>query len=1039
MMDPCVLAIQEPGETAVEPEEDRNKEEQESMTATSRTQSGRANDLMSSHATTILRQSQIHRYMTSPSARQKQIKQKDCRFCEAYLPPSCLIEHLKKETHKSCRILYLKIYRVSCLQSLVSKLFSCEMCFEQKRINFQTHLEKNKQCLMKFQLKFGLEDIKKIDAKVKAVKRRTFPSRSSVVLKSKYETMRDSKSLSASLNEYRENVALGNFKLCIQCHSNYREFGAKEVKQDDELFERFNLDSQENKILRRFETFFICNSCLKLEECIEDDEEANSSLGVFAKNDDVTFFPPRDEINDPCMAVSQKNVKLWFPNTFEAVEHLETTKLQKNKCLVNLYKTQAVENSTISDLYKLECQKYQKRMEAELLFCGIINHQTNTVDNLRRISTCAKISCSKDWYAANASRMKERQEQFGSIHATLKIDLENESPDVIATALLQLDVPVTLEKKGLANGELEITYMLHHDHESDTNCSTDCKVKSNIEDYVNDSGFRIEDAFNSFTGTYVSSCHQKLVSFAKSILQAPGSGLYSHDYQLHLSFDKDGMASIVGSFWPDALNSINDNIAKNEGDIVDEEELLQFVDQNICCTGNPTLLLSKFGLSENESMNLSELVLAKQFHNECEEVEECEICSCLPLPSMESLLKHKCCEDNYTASTELLNLIRRNLKLLTVEEKKGTRTLTFFEELWIRVGAKVRLNDEVLTFEIANEDIEIKFEIDCLLKKYLEKYEDSIRVGVYQYALSCCGDVTGDFIVMQRLWLIDCHIIPFNPLHLKANKTTSSIKIVNDTNLFKKNFLPKIEVEEHDERMDPRVPLSHHLISLAEAIAITDPQIKMVESSSKEQFVNAKENRGVMLKKVKNQEEDVYEGAGSADKYKLLADPISRHFNRQNTSDGLLLSETSAWYDYAGEEKSRELRDTFKNGEIPISDEPSVCSKTNLPEYILCTNGDVLLKRKKRKVIIVPIPKTERDFKYSKSLLFLPIRSESELNGTGCEDRFKEVDGDQGALIVELNERKMFPKRILKMTRVDQLDELLDALSEISDEENMDE
>ena len=35
--------------------------------------------------------------------------------------------------------------------------------------------------------------------------------------------------------------------------------------------------------------------------------------------------------------------------------------------------------------------------------------------------------------------------------------------------------------------------------------------------------------------------------------------------------------------------------------------------------------------------------------------------------------------------------------------------------------------------------------------------------------------------------------------------------------------------------------------------------------------------------------------------------------------------------------------------------------------------------------------------------------------------------------------RKMFPKRILKMTRVDQLDELLDALSEISDEENMDE
>ena len=125
--------------------------------------------------------------------------------------------------------------------------------------------------------------------------------------------------------------------------------------------------------------------------------------------------------------------------------------------------------------------------------------------------------------------------------------------------------------------------------------------------------------------------------------------------------------------------------------------------------------------------------------------------------------------------------------------------------------------------------------------------------------------------------------------------------------------------------------------------------------------------------------------------------------------------------------------ETYKNCEVPISDTPSVCSNKNLPQFILCTNGDVLIKRRKRKVLSVPIPKSVREFRYSKSLLFLPIRSELELNGMGCDDRFMEVDRDQQALKVEINERKMFQKRIIKLTRVDQLDALLEALDELSD------
>ena len=1041
MDDSYEIALQETAEIGYDLEDDTDDEEEEQMAVEISTQSARVDGATSCH-TNILSHcshSPLRSYISSSSARQKQIKKTDCKFCDVNIPPSCLIDHLKKETSKKCKFLYLKTYRVSSLQSLVSKLFSCEMCFEQKRLNFKRHLEKNPQCLKKFQMKFGLKDVKKIDEKVKADIRKTFPSRSSDVRKSKYETIRDSKTLFNSLNEYRDNVSLGNYKLCIKCRANYRDFGAKEVIKDDELFERFNLSSEENKFLRRFETFFICNSCIKDEDSTDDEEEAKSSLGDFAENEDVVFFPPKDPINDSCLPVDQKNVKVWFPNTFEGVEQLGALKTKKKKCLRNIYKTQAVENSTISDLYKLECEKYQKVKEGAI-FSGTINVQNNTVSNIQKVVNCNKICSSKDWFKRNAASMKERQEQFGCIHAFVKIDLETNSDDVIATALIQRDIPVTMEKTCLANGEVEISYRVHVDHKSNINCSSECTNKSDIQDYTDDTGFHIEEASNAFTGTYVSSCHQKLVSFARSIIQAPASGLFSQEFQLHLSFDKDGKGSIIGCFWPDALSSINDNIAENNGNIVDEEEILKFVEQNIICTADERLLRTKLGISEEEASELSELVV-KQVHVECENVQACEICSSLPLPSMETLLKQKCSEDNYRSSTELLNLVKQNMTCLSMVEKKGIKTWTFLEDLWKRVGGEAKIEDEVLTFTIANGDKEMKFETDGLLYKYLAKYEESIQTGVYHYALSCCRDFRGDLIVMQRLWIIDCHILPFNPLHLKSNKTTSILKIVNNTNLFEANFLPKIEVQHLDERMNRCLPLTHRLVSLAEAIAISDPKIKMVQTSSKEQFVNAKEKRDVLLKKVKNKEEGNYRDVGSGDMFNLVNDPISRHFNRQNTSDGLTLIENVAWYDYAGEEKSRELTETYKNIEIPLSDQPSICSKSNLPEFILCTNGDVLYKRKRRKIIIVPDHKSEREFVYAKSLLFLPIRSESELDGTGCEDRFKEVNREEQALQVELNERKMFPKRIMEMTKVDQLDDLLealDALSESSDDANID-
>ena len=973
-------------------------------------------------------QSPVKRYMTSSTARRKQMKHTDCKFCDFNIPASSLFDHLRRQRHKKCLFLYLKMHQVNTLEGLIAKLFSCEMCCNQERINFEKHLKKNKRCLEKYKLKFQEEDIRKIHEKVKALKRKTFPSRSSNYCKS----------LSESLNEYRENVAFGNFKLCVQCNANFREYGAREVKENEELFERFKLSSQEKRNLRRFEAYYLCNACAKSEKVTNNDEESKSILAHYEEHHDVTFFPPKVALSEPGKPVNQINVKIWYPFSIDAVE--KSPNCGKTKCMSDMYKTRAIDTSDISALYQHELKKYENAKEREELYTGLIrDFETKKVDNIRKVSSCSKIAGSKDWFEVQISRMKERQEQLGFIHATIKINLPKESPDIVATALVQTGIPVTIEKRGLGNGELQLSYRIHLDHKSDTNCSSDCKTKMSLEEYITHTEFHIEDGSNAYTGTYVSSCHQKIISFARSIIQAPASGLCSQDYQLFLSFDDKGMASIVGCIWPDELNEINENIAKNNGEIADyEEELVRFIDQNISCTGDPRALRSRFHLSESEADDLSQLVLAKQLHNICDEVENCKFCSCPPLPSMETLVMQKCTDKNFEASKVLLSKIRSKLRSQSLEERKCTKSWNFLQDFWTNVDGEISENKKLLTLTFESEEDEIQFEIDGVLTKFLGKYNDSPKTGVYQYALSCVGNLDGSSIVFQRLWIVDSSILPFNPLHLKANRSTSVINIVNDNKLSRQFFNPRGGLKTPNEIIEPRIQFSHRLISLSEAIALSDPNIKIVQASTKEQYVNTKENRGVLLRKAKDDKQSHFKDVVNSDQFELLGDPISRHFNRVNTSDGLLLVETCAWYDYVGDEKSRELSETYKNCEIPKSEEPSVCSNGYLPEYILCKNGDVLKKRKKKKVIILPTTNTEREKMYSKSLLFLPIQTELELQGPACRDRFQEVNRDEQALIVELNERKMFPKKIFELTKVDLLDDLLEALDEVCEDEQSD-
>ena len=125
----------------------------------------------------------------------------------------------------------------------------------------------------------------------------------------------------------------------------------------------------------------------------------------------------------------------------------------------------------------------------------------------------------------------------------------------------------------------------------------------------------------------------------------------------------------MGSIWPDALSTINAEISLNEGNIVAEEELIRFVETNMASTANPMLLRSSFGLSDDDSEALGEQVLKYQ-------ISDCgnDPCSALFLPSLQTMVKQPCSESNLEASRIFLDIMRKRLNDLTMDEKKTVRT-----------------------------------------------------------------------------------------------------------------------------------------------------------------------------------------------------------------------------------------------------------------------------------------------------------------------------------------------------------------------------
>ena len=122
---------------------------------------------------------------------------------------------------------------------------------------------------------------------------------------------------------------------------------------------------------------------------------------------------------------------------------------------------------------------------------------------------------------------------------------------------------------------------------------------------------------------------------------------------------------------------------------------------------------------------------------------------------------------------------------------------------------------------------------------------------------------------------------------------------------------------------------------------------------------------------------------------------------RVNGKD-LVLAETCMWFDSLSKEDSLKFKKIYVDGnvEVPLSEVKCVQSSEFIPEFLVLGDGEIMKKRKERKILAYPSKhKTLYDAMYTRLLLFYPFQSEEELLLSDLADIYRKTNSENEVLV----------------------------------------
>ena len=968
----------------------------------------------------LTRGGSVTKYMRSGSARRRQVKEKNCIFCDYDIEGDELDEHLKLS--ERCRILYSRKLRVKMtdkVDPIMTRLYSCINCHLTRRIILSKHLNQNRSCLVKYRERFKLNDVVDICKKVSELKRVSILSRQKLsrsletAKKAKEQVAKNlTKTVVSSLNEYRASVELANYRFCDICSSNFNDSSARMIKPDEEIFEDL-IESKQK--LRRFGNFWICNSCSdesngRKVSNVEPSVELNH---VVRNNNVITFFPWKSKTEESKI-IHEMEIRVFFPKTYSALDGFEKAEQLKSQrqMISRMFEARSLDELDISAMWENEMKKYRDVEKCATRYTGVIKDGSKKLTNVQKVVDDSAIAGSSNWFYRQLTAMGFRIDQFGPLCFLVKIEVPKINIETLATSMITEGFVVTIEKLGLASGEFTIKYILHLDHMSDTDCAENCGNKIDLKEYCESGEFDLASLGNKHLSTYVSSVHQKLNSFVKSIVKSPNCELFSTNYHFMITFDVSGNASFVGLIWPVKLDEVNVEVASKE-EISDEKMLTSFIDGAISASSDARVLRSTFKISEMEAEDLVQKARDHQIHL-CSSAE-CQRCRNPEVPSLVTLLK-MCPDSNENLKTakRMKLFFLEELRNLSVEHKQGLSSFDWLESIWDRDNVSGDISEDLKYLRMRMDDEEYEFVLDERLSSLLEEFDPFL--AVYHYSIACCDHEEQFNVALKRLRLLDCFTVPYNNIYLKAANSSVFVMPVRGSEAWERMISSSKESEDPEDTevdMASSVIWTHRKISLAEAISLFDTRKKRIVTSTSTEFVNARQQRRVVFKKLNEANNESFKIDKTNDHFELVKTNISRHFHRVN-GKSLLLAEFCSWYDFVGCQKSEELSKIYQEAgcDVPSSTVECVSSPSDethyLPEYLLLTNGDVMKKRPRQKVLTYPrFPKCSYEHSYSNLLLFYPLGSEEDLLSGNIRDLLSQTNDDDEN-VVEVNQRYVY-------------------------------
>ena len=835
------------------------------------------------------------------------------------------------------------------------------------------------------------------------------------------------------INDYKAKTAYSNIIKCCVCKCNILETLSEEVDNSDN--ER-NL----NLVDRRFEKFHKCRSTCQtvnedeniqappapleirsishldkmmfypvlnncelasyLPENEENEEEDNSENGdddnpaldaLLELLDDEDSQPP---VNDQ-MVEDVKSFTVFSPNSSKVKTVIRKKFDVKTDLLKIIYSGSEFHQDSISFLYASQANKYLSNVN---YFNGTIANQDQRYIQVEAYDNDLHIRGSSRYNSKIYDELHFRMAQLGQVCLKLSIHLSQENEVTLASALMQQNKVVTVTLVGDQTNELQRSYYVHN-HSSDTNCQNDCD-KVSLHDYLQTDDSTKNHLKNKFVPTFLLTASKKMEEIV-NLVKYPSSPLYSEDYFFQLVFHLNGNITIQGFLWPVSFKAFNTTIADNsftgEVNIEVENKFLKELEETVLTTSDKERLSEKLKLSPEKLDELSSKVEKYQIHID----PTCRNCPPLELPCLETLVSRELqtLENSYSVR-RFLDILLSFLRRLS---NFGKNSLSVIE--WLDHIEEERVEDLVIDEEkisVKIEDEVLDFKKDDYLLSLLNKWKDeNTIVPLYQYCVSQ-SKFGYQSVLLKRSFVRDSFTHPFSDVILRAENSTQTLEpIFGSMDLSNK-------VECYGGHSTHYMS-NHQEISLAEFISLMDQRKFRVISSRPVQYVHTLPQTKLLFMRSNAQTETSYSVENDPRTlYEMIETVVTRYFKRINARK-ICLSELCIWYEVLPAEKSAEIFQAYSN-KIQLVEESEIETLNGtdmLPQYILCTNSDVFVKRKKSKIMKHPtVEYLSSEYKFMKVLLFLPHDNYEDLNEEVTIDLMFNKLKDQSTIrLVEFNER----------------------------------